>query len=40
VMDGWVSGGSGIYYSGTLTRGATVLQAEEGVFEGVNLISR
>ena len=40
VMDGWVSSGVGIYYDGYLTRGATVLHAEEGVFEGVNLISR
>jgi murein DD-endopeptidase MepM/ murein hydrolase activator NlpD len=40
LMDGWVSSGNGVYYSGYLTRGAIVLQAEEGVFEGVNLISR
>jgi murein DD-endopeptidase MepM/ murein hydrolase activator NlpD len=40
VMDGWVSSGEGIYYDGYLTRGALVLHAEEGVFEGVNLISR
>ncbi|NTW12559.1 MAG: peptidoglycan DD-metalloendopeptidase family protein, partial [Anaerolineales bacterium] len=40
IMDGWVSSGEGIYYDGYLTRGATVLHAEEGVFEGVNLISR
>lgn len=40
VMDGWVSSGEGVYYSGYLTRGGITLQAEEGVFEGVNLISR
>lgn len=40
VMDGWVSSGDGVYYNGFLTRGAVVLRAEEGVFEGVNLISR
>lgn len=40
VMDGWVSSGQGIYYDGYLTRGGVVLHAEEGVFEGVNLISR
>ena len=39
-LDGWISSGDGIYYNGYLTRGAVVLQAEEGVFEGVNLISR
>lgn len=40
ILDGWVSSGNGIYYDGYLTRGTTILQAEEGVFEGVNLISR
>ncbi|GAB4446249.1 MAG: hypothetical protein OHK0041_04830 [Anaerolineales bacterium] len=40
VMDGWVSSGEGIYYDGYLTRGAVTLHSEEGVFEGVNLISR
>ncbi len=39
-LDGWVSSGNGIYYDGFLTRGGVQLQAEEGVFEGVNLISR
>jgi len=39
-LDGWVSSGNGIEYDGSLTRGATVLQAEEGVFDGVNQISR
>jgi len=40
IMDGWVSSGDGILYNGYLTRNTTVLQAEEGVFEGVNQISR
>ena len=40
VLEGWVSSGNGIYYDGFLTRGGIQLQAEEGVFEGVNLISR
>ncbi|HEY5729151.1 MAG TPA: LysM peptidoglycan-binding domain-containing protein [Anaerolineales bacterium] len=40
VLDGWVSSGNGIYYDGFMTRGGVQLQAEEGVFEGVNLISR
>jgi murein DD-endopeptidase MepM/ murein hydrolase activator NlpD len=40
VMDGWVSSGNGILYDGYLTRATIVLQAEEGVFEGVNQISR
>ena len=39
-LDGWVSSGDGIYYNGSLTRNGITLQAEEGVFEGVNLISR
>jgi murein DD-endopeptidase MepM/ murein hydrolase activator NlpD len=39
-LDGWVSSGDGILYNGWLTRGTTVLQAEEGVFDGVNQISR
>jgi len=40
ILDGWVSSGDGTEYSGYLTRGTTVLTAEEGVFEGVNQISR
>ncbi len=40
TLDGWVSSGDGILYNGWLTRGSTVLQAEEGIFEGVNQISR
>jgi hypothetical protein len=39
-FDGWVSSGNGTEYDGFLTRGTTVLSAEEGVFEGVNQISR
>jgi len=39
IMDGWVSSGNGIEYDGFLTRGTTILSAEEGVFEGVNQIS-
>jgi len=39
-LDGWVSSGNGIEYDGFLTRGTTVLSAEEGVLEGVNQISR
>ncbi|MCC6299065.1 MAG: LysM peptidoglycan-binding domain-containing protein [Anaerolineales bacterium] len=39
-LDGWVSSGDGVLYNGWLTRGTTVLQAEEGVFDGVNQISR
>ena len=40
ILDGWVSSGDGILYNGFLTRGTTVLEAEEGVFEGVNQIGR
>ena len=40
VLEGWVSSGNGIYYDGFLTRGGVQLQAEEGVYEGINLISR
>lgn len=40
IMDGWVSSGNGIEYDGFLTRGTTILTAEEGVFEGVNQIAR
>ena len=40
IMDGWVSSGDGILYNGYLTKGTTVLQAEEGVFEGINQVSR
>ena len=39
-LDGWVSSGDGVLYNGWLTRGTTVLQAEEGVFDGVNQITR
>jgi len=39
-LDGWVSSGNGYEYDGYLTRGSTVLEALEGVFEGQNQISR
>lgn len=39
-LDGWASSGDGVVYNGWLTRDAVVLQAEEGIFEGVNQISR
>ncbi len=39
-LDGWVSSGDGVLYNGWLTRGTTVLQAEEGIFDGINQISR
>jgi len=39
-LDGWISSGDGVLYNGWLTQGTTVLQAEEGVFDGVNQISR
>jgi LasA protease len=40
VMDGWISSGNGVEYDGFLTRGGTVIEAWEGVFEGLNQISR
>ena len=40
ILDGWVSSGNGIEYDGFLTRGTTILTAEEGVLEGVNQIAR
>lgn len=39
-LDGWVSSGNGILYDGYLTRGTTVIEAWEGVFAGLNQISR
>ncbi|MGZ9166840.1 MAG: LysM peptidoglycan-binding domain-containing protein [Anaerolineales bacterium] len=39
-LEGWISSGNGIEYDGYLTRGGTVLEALEGVFEGQNQISR
>ncbi|MGB8981950.1 MAG: LysM peptidoglycan-binding domain-containing protein, partial [Anaerolineales bacterium] len=39
-MDGWVSSGNGIEYDGYLTRGSTVVEAWEGVFENLNQITR
>jgi murein DD-endopeptidase MepM/ murein hydrolase activator NlpD len=40
ILDGWVSSGDGILYNGYLTRDTTILEAEEGVFDGINQISR
>jgi murein DD-endopeptidase MepM/ murein hydrolase activator NlpD len=40
ILDGWVSSGNGIEYDGFLTRGTTILTAEEGVKEGINQITR
>ncbi|HEU0293930.1 MAG TPA: LysM peptidoglycan-binding domain-containing protein [Anaerolineales bacterium] len=40
ILDGWVSSGNGIEYDGFLTRGTTILTAEEGVHEGINQIRR
>jgi len=40
LLDGWVSSGNGIEYDGFLTRGTTVLVAEEGVKEGINQVAR
>jgi murein DD-endopeptidase MepM/ murein hydrolase activator NlpD len=39
-LSGWISSGNGIYYDGYLSKGGVTLQAEEGVLDGVNLISR
>lgn len=40
VLDGWVSSGNGVEYDGYLTKGATIIEAWEGVHEGLNQISR
>ena len=40
VLDGWVSSGNGVEYDGYLTKGSTVVEAWEGVHEGLNQISR
>jgi murein DD-endopeptidase MepM/ murein hydrolase activator NlpD len=39
-LDGWISSGDGIEYDGFLTRGATHLEAMEGVFADKNQISK
>ena len=39
-LEGWISSGNGVEYDGSLTRGDTVVEAWEGVFEGLNQISR
>jgi murein DD-endopeptidase MepM/ murein hydrolase activator NlpD len=40
AMDGWVSSGNGIEYDGFLTKGSLIIEAWEGVHEGLNQISR
>jgi hypothetical protein len=40
VLDGWVSSGNGVEYDGKLTKGAAVIEAWEGVFEGLNQVTR
>ncbi len=40
ILDGWVSSGNGVEYDGSLTKGTTVIEAWEGVHEGLNQISR
>ena len=39
-LEGWISSGNGVEYDGYLTRGSTIIEAMEGVFEGLNQISR
>jgi hypothetical protein len=39
-LDGWISSGNGVEYDGYLTRGGTRLEAMEGVFAGINQISK
>ena len=39
-LDGWISSGNGVEYDGYLSRGGTVIEAWEGVFEDLNQISR
>ena len=39
-LEGWISSGNGVEYDGSLTRGGTVVEAWEGVFEDLNQISR
>ena len=39
-LEGWISAGDGVEYDGTLTRNGTVLEATEGVIDGLNQISR
>lgn len=40
VLDGWVSSGNGVEYDGFLTKGSSIIEAWEGVHEGLNQISR
>ena len=39
-LEGWISSGNGTEYDGYLTRGTTIIEAWEGVFENLNQISR
>jgi LasA protease len=39
-LDGWISNGNGVEYDGYLTKGSTVIEAWEGVHEGLNQVSR
>ena len=39
-FEGWISSGNGVEYDGYLTRGGTRLEAMEGVFAGINQISK
>jgi LasA protease len=40
VLDGWMSSGNGVEYDGFLTKGSSIIEAWEGVHEGLNQISR
>jgi LysM repeat protein len=40
VMDGWISSGNGIEYDGFLNKGSAVIEAWEGVHEGLNQVTR
>jgi murein DD-endopeptidase MepM/ murein hydrolase activator NlpD len=40
ILDGWVSSGNGVEYDGFLTKGTTMIEAWEGVFEGLNQVTR
>lgn len=40
ILDGWVSSGNGVEYDGYLKKASSVIEAWEGVYEGLNQISR
>jgi murein DD-endopeptidase MepM/ murein hydrolase activator NlpD len=40
IMDGWASSGNGVEYDGYLKKGSSVIEAWEGIHEGLNQISR